>query len=79
MINPEIYYLPDIAALLRVSEASVRGHIQRRTPAIPPFFRIGKRLAWRKQKFDEWLSTLSTQPQPSSVKRKRRGRPKKAE
>jgi len=51
----DVIYLPELARKLGMTEAAVRGHIQRRTDAIPPYFWLGKRIAWRSKSVDGWL------------------------
>lgn len=51
----DIIKIPDLARILDMTEAGVRGHIQRRTDAIPPWFQLGSRIVWRRKAVEEWL------------------------
>lgn len=44
----QILYVPDLARMLGMTEASVRGHFYRRSGAIPKGFKLGTKLAWRR-------------------------------
>jgi predicted DNA-binding transcriptional regulator AlpA len=44
----EVLYVADLARLLGMTEAAVRGHVYRRSTAVPPAFTLGRRLAWRR-------------------------------
>jgi len=70
----DVIYLPEVASKLGMTEAALRGHIQRRTDGIPPFFWIGRRLAWRRSTVDEWLVELERQSQNQRVVRPTRRR-----
>lgn len=45
----EVLYVADLAKLLGVSEASIRGSYYRRSGAIPKGFKLGKKIAWRRE------------------------------
>ena len=38
-----------------MTDAAVRGHINRRTDAIPKCIRIGRRVAWKREDVSRWL------------------------
>lgn len=71
----DVMYLPEVARKLDMTEAAVRGHIQRRTDAIPPYFHLSQRkLAWRRETFDEWIRNRERQAQSERVVRRARRR-----
>tara|TARA_R110000868_G_scaffold281860_2_gene542102 strand:+ start:853 stop:1038 length:186 start_codon:yes stop_codon:yes gene_type:complete len=45
-MNAEILYVAQLADMLGMSEAAVRAAVYRQSPAIPPAFKLGKKLAW---------------------------------
>lgn len=51
----DVLYIPELAHKLGTTEAAIRGHIKRRTNAIPPWFYRGTRIAWRPETVDKWL------------------------
>jgi len=53
-----ILYVPDIARILRTTEAAIRAHIQRRTNAIPPWFRRGRKICWNEETVENWCKEL---------------------
>lgn len=72
----KVYYVPDVAEILGMTESAIRCHIQRRSTSIPSWIRIGKRICWRRQDIEEWLATK--QASPTHPQRKR-GRPSNAQ
>ena len=48
MDTPEVLYVPELAKLLGMTEAAVRGAYYRRSGAIPKGFKLGAKLAWRR-------------------------------
>ncbi len=68
----DLYYIPEIAIKLGLTEAAVRGHIQRRSGAIPPFIRLGRRVAVRRLDYERWLGA----EEPVPTRRRRKGRPR---
>lgn len=56
MQEPEILYVPDLAKLLGLTEAAVRGAYYRRSGAIPKGFKLGAKLAWRRATVMEFLA-----------------------
>jgi predicted DNA-binding transcriptional regulator AlpA len=46
--DQEVLYVGDLAKLLGLTEAAVRGHYYRRSGAIPKGFKMGAKLAWRR-------------------------------
>lgn len=69
----EILYIPEFARLTGRTEAAVRGLIQRDSTEIPPFFRVGGRIAWRRRTVDEWLYEQERQ---ALDRRRQPGRPR---
>lgn len=55
MQDQEVLYVPDLAKLLGLTEAAVRGHYYRRSGAIPKGFKLGAKLAWRRATVIEFL------------------------
>lgn len=51
----DIIKIPELASKLDMTEAAVRGHIQRRTDAIPQWFYLGTRIVWNRETVAEWL------------------------
>lgn len=47
-MDAEVLYVPDLARMLGMTEAAVRGHFYRRSGAIPKGFKLGAKLAWRR-------------------------------
>lgn len=60
-MTPALLHVPQLAALLGLSEKAVRAHVHRRSPAIPAPVRIGRRLAWRVVDVEKWLAGLKPQ------------------
>lgn len=56
MQDQEVLYVPDLAKLLGLTEAAVRGHYYRRSGAIPKGFKLGAKLAWRRATVIEFLA-----------------------
>lgn len=52
----DVIYVPEAARLLGLTEAALRGHVYRRTGAIPRPFRMGRKLAWRRTTLQAWLA-----------------------
>lgn len=46
--DSQVLYVPELARLLGMTEAAVRGAYYRRSGAIPRGFTLGRRLAWRR-------------------------------
>lgn len=65
--DSDVIYIPEVARKMGMTEAAVRGHIQRNTDAIPPWFPLGKskrpRIAWRRSTVDAWLEKQEQQAQ----------------
>ena len=47
-MDAEVLYVPDLARMLGMTEAAVRGHFYRRSGANPKGFKLGAKLAWRR-------------------------------
>lgn len=47
-MDAEVLYVPELAKMLGMTEAAVRGHFYRRSGAIPKGFKLGTKLAWRR-------------------------------
>lgn len=58
----EVYYIQDVAKKLGMTEAAVRAHMQRDSGALPLAFKLGKKWAWSREKFDTWLDHRSDNP-----------------
>lgn len=50
----DILHIPELAHALNTTEAAIRQHIQRRTDAVPPWFRRGIKYCWNKETVDKW-------------------------
>lgn len=55
-METEVLYVPDLAKLLGMTEAAVRGAYYRRSGAIPKGFKLGAKLAWRRATVIEFLA-----------------------
>jgi predicted DNA-binding transcriptional regulator AlpA len=53
--QPAILAIPDLAAYMGTTEAAIRSKLQRKCPDIPPPFRIGRNLRWRRETVDAWF------------------------
>lgn len=80
----------ELAEYLKLSPKSIYVFVHKKSPNIPPFFRIGNRLVWHVDVVDAWvrekagiLSALSQHPIISPLSpvlpKKKRGRPTKGE
>lgn len=47
-MDREVLYVAELAKLLGLTEAAVRGHYYRRSGATPKGFKLGAKLAWRR-------------------------------
>lgn len=55
-MDAEVLYVPDLARMLGMTEAAIRGHYYRRSGAIPRGFKLGAKLAWRRATVIEFLA-----------------------
>ncbi len=55
--QPEILYIPDVAALLGKTESAITSAYRR--GQIPGAFKLLGRVAWRRSSIDEWIESLS--------------------
>lgn len=55
MLQSEVIFVPELARLMGMTEAAVRGHYYRRSGAIPKGFKLGAKLAWRRETVREFL------------------------
>lgn len=53
--DQEVLYVPELAKLLGLTEAAVRGAYYRRSGAIPKGFKLGAKIAWRRASVLAWL------------------------
>lgn len=87
---PSLLSVYELANYLKMSPGSIYVFVNKKSPNIPPYFRIGNRLLWHPDVIDAWvrakagisapLSQLS--PIPSIFNdphKKKRGRPTKGE
>lgn len=56
-MQSDVLYVPQLATALGLTEAAVRGHVYRRTGAIPKPFKMGRKLAWRQATVQAWLAS----------------------
>jgi predicted DNA-binding transcriptional regulator AlpA len=54
-MDAEVLYVPELAKMLGMTEAAVRGHFYRRSGAIPKGFKLGTKLAWRRSTVLQFL------------------------
>ena len=80
----------ELADYLKLSPGSIYVFVHKKSPNIPPFFRIGNRLVWHIDVVDAWVRakagifSASSQHPPGSplspvFPKKKRGRPTKGE
>ena len=87
---PSLLSVYELANYLKMSPGSIYVFVNKKSPNIPPYFRIGTRLVWHADVVDAWVrakaglaapdsqhsSVLSQSPLPL---KKKRGRPTKGE
>lgn len=54
-METQVLFVPDLARMLNMTEAAIRGHYYRRSGAIPKAFKMGKKIAWRRESVLEFL------------------------
>ena len=59
-MNEKILYVPDMAKLLGITEAAVRGRIQRNSPAIPKWRTLHNRIVWTQDDYEAWDKSRHT-------------------
>lgn len=59
MNQPQVLYVPQLAAQLGRTEAAIRSAVNRGADWLPPPFPMGRRLAWRKEDVDRFLAIQS--------------------
>jgi len=52
----DLMFIPEAAKKLGLTEAALRGHVYRRSGAVPKPFKMGRKLAWRRATLDTWLA-----------------------
>jgi predicted DNA-binding transcriptional regulator AlpA len=57
-MNRDILYIKDLAARLNTTETAIRSALQKKSPAIPPHIKLGRRVAWRETDYQNWLQGL---------------------
>lgn len=62
MNQSEVLYVPQVAQLLGMTEAALRAHVYRRTKAVPSAFKLGRKLAWRRESVQEFLRRAERAP-----------------
>lgn len=84
----KLWYMPQVAAALGLSEAAMRSMLHRGRGPQPLRLDGGRRLAWRPEDLDAWVqaqaigqgvaySASAAQPHQQEPPRRRRGRPRK--
>lgn len=68
----EVLFVPDLARKLGKTDAAIRAAAQRKSDAIPPPFRMGRKLAWRANKVDAWLDLQEKLAADADKPRRRR-------
>jgi hypothetical protein len=56
MSDPDVLYLPQLAARLGMTVDAARKSIQRNNGATPPVFRLGRKIACRPETLERWLA-----------------------
>lgn len=54
--QPEVLYVPQLAAKLGRTDAAIRAAVNRGADWLPPPFTMGRRLAWRSVDVDKFLA-----------------------
>lgn len=54
-MDAEVVYVSELAKMLGMTEAAVRGAYYRRSGAIPKGFKLGAKLAWRRTSVLQFL------------------------
>lgn len=52
----DVMHMTELADKLETTVDAIRGHIRRRTDAIPPWFYRGKRIVWRIATVEKWMN-----------------------
>jgi len=55
MTPSEVCYVPQVAQMLGMTETALRAHVYRRTSSVPAPFKLGRKLAWRRDSVLEFL------------------------
>jgi excisionase family DNA binding protein len=71
--------IPDVSAILGMTEAAVRQSIHRGEAGrrVPPFVRLGGRIRFRQSDVDTWLDSLTPAVGPDKKRKRGPGRPRK--
>ena len=51
----DVIHILELSEKIGLSVDSIRGHMKRRTNAVPPWFYQGRLVAWRRKTVEEWL------------------------
>lgn len=70
----DVLYIHQLAEKLDTSVEAIRGHIKRRTNAIPPWFYRGRRVVWRTTTVEQWLDDQEEEAMRERVSRPARRR-----
>lgn len=62
MTQSEVLYVPQVAQLLGITDAALRAHVYRKSNAVPVAFRLGRKLAWRRESVQEFLRRAEKAP-----------------
>ena len=54
-MTAQILTLHELAEYMGCTEAALRGRLQRKCPDIPPPFRVGRNLRWRRETVEAWF------------------------
>lgn len=55
-MRKRLYNINELAAILGFTVSAIHGHLARKNyDAVPPPFRLGRRLAWSVEAIDQWL------------------------
>lgn len=59
MLAEKFIFIKEMSRLLDMSPGSLRINIHRKSGACPPgYIKIGKRIAWKRSDYINWLNTL---------------------
>jgi len=62
MSDPDVLYVPQLAAKLGRTESAIRTGVNRGVDWLPPRVDMGGRLAWRRTTVDQWLEKREQRP-----------------
>jgi len=55
MTGGKVLYIADIAVMFNKTECAIRSMVHKKDSQLPPYFRMGNRIAWREATIKAWL------------------------